>query len=35
MYKFEKLEIYQMALTYTDMIYTLTEKNSLDLRRAI
>jgi four helix bundle protein len=26
MYKFEKLEVYQMALTYTDMIYTLAEK---------
>jgi four helix bundle protein len=26
MYKFEKLEVYQMALTYTDMIYALVEK---------
>ena len=26
MYKFEKLEVYQMALTYTDMIYTLAIK---------
>lgn len=26
MYKFEKLEVYQLALTYTDMIYTLVEK---------
>ena len=26
MYKFEKLEVYQMALTYTDMIYGLVEK---------
>ena len=26
MYKFEKLEVYQMALTYTDMIYALAEK---------
>jgi len=26
MYKFEKLEVYQMALTYTDMIYSLAEK---------
>lgn len=25
-YKFEKLEVYQMALTYTDMIYALVEK---------
>jgi four helix bundle protein len=26
MYKFEKLEVYHMALAYTDMIYTLVEK---------
>jgi four helix bundle protein len=26
MYKFEKLEVYQMALTYTDIIYALVEK---------
>jgi four helix bundle protein len=26
MYKFEKLEVYQLALQYTDMIYSLTEK---------
>jgi four helix bundle protein len=26
MYKFERLEVYQMALTYTDMIYNLAEK---------
>ena len=26
MYKFEKLEVYQLALQYTDMIYGLTEK---------
>ena len=26
MYKFEKLEVYQMALTYADMIYTLSVK---------
>jgi four helix bundle protein len=25
-YKFEKLEVYQMALAYTDMIYGLAEK---------
>ena len=25
-YKFEKLEVYQMALTYTDMIYSLAGK---------
>lgn len=25
MYKFEKLEVYQMALTYTDMTYSLAE----------
>jgi len=25
-YKFEKLEVYQMALTYTDMIYSLSGK---------
>lgn len=26
MYKFEKLEVYQMALTYSDMIYSIAEK---------
>lgn len=26
MYKFERLEIYQMALVYTDMMYALAEK---------
>jgi four helix bundle protein len=26
MYKFEKLEVYQLALAYTDMIYTLVEE---------
>ncbi len=26
MYKFEKLEVYQLALTYADMIYRLSEK---------
>jgi four helix bundle protein len=26
MYKFEILEVHQMALTYTDLIYTLVEK---------
>lgn len=26
MYKFEKLEVYQMSLNYTDMIYNLVEK---------
>lgn len=26
MYKFEKLEVYQLALQYTDMIYGLAEK---------
>lgn len=26
MYKFEKLEVYQMALTYADMIYGLAER---------
>jgi len=26
MYKFEKLDVYQMALAYTDMIYNLAEK---------
>jgi four helix bundle protein len=26
MYKFEKLEVYQLALQYSDMVYALTEK---------
>jgi 23S rRNA-intervening sequence protein len=26
MYEFKKLEVYQLALQYTDMIYSLTEK---------
>jgi four helix bundle protein len=26
MYKFEKLEVYQLALQYTDMIYSVAEK---------
>jgi xanthine dehydrogenase iron-sulfur cluster and FAD-binding subunit A len=26
MYQFEKLEVYQTALTYTDMVYSLAEK---------
>jgi four helix bundle protein len=26
MYKFEKLEVYQLSLQYTDMIYSLVEK---------
>jgi hypothetical protein len=25
MYKFERLEVYQMALVYTDMMYSLAE----------